>query len=95
MILLDLYAINNNVFVQNLNQVLAGYFDHKTKAIFIDEKYSDTKNLFTIAHQIGHYILHTGLNYRFYEYHKYTDAERQIEYEVNNFAGKLLNRYER
>ena len=35
-------------------------------------------------------VLHEGLNYRFDEYHKYTDVERQREYEANNFAGKLL-----
>ena len=35
-------------------------------------------------------MLHEGLNYRFDEYHKYTDVERQREYEANNFAGKLL-----
>ncbi|MFT4968131.1 MAG: Zn-dependent peptidase ImmA (M78 family), partial [Candidatus Deianiraeaceae bacterium] len=69
---------------------IAGYFDDSQKTIFINEKYSATRNLFTIAHEIGHFILHTGSNNRFDEYHKYTDAERKREYEANAFAGKLL-----
>ncbi|MFT4967063.1 MAG: Zn-dependent peptidase ImmA (M78 family), partial [Candidatus Deianiraeaceae bacterium] len=54
-----------NVVFQNLKNGIAGYFDDSQKTIFINEKYSATRNLFTIAHEIGHFILHTGLNYRF------------------------------
>lgn len=68
----------------------AGYLDHDKKTIIVNEKYSATRNLFTVAHEIGHYILHDGTNNRYDQYHKYTPEERKKEYEANDFAGKLL-----
>lgn len=77
------------IFVK-LTNGLAGYFDHTRKIIFVNDEYSATRNLFTIAHEIGHYVLHDGTNNRYDEYHKYTPEERKREYEANDFAGKLL-----
>ncbi|MFM7620434.1 MAG: ImmA/IrrE family metallo-endopeptidase [Alphaproteobacteria bacterium] len=68
----------------------AGYFDHGLKTIFINENYPGSRNLFTVAHEIGHYILHEGTRNRFDQYNKYTSDELTIEKEANNFAGELL-----
>ena len=68
----------------------SGYFDFESKAIFINENYSGSRNLFTVAHEIGHYILHEGLKNRFDQYHKYTQEELKMEWEANDFAGELL-----
>ena len=68
----------------------AGYFDCKERIIYVNDNYSATRNLFTIAHEIGHCILHDGTNNRYDQYHHYTTEERKREYEANQFAGQLL-----
>ncbi len=79
-----------DVIFAKLTNGLAGYFDHARTIIFVNDEYSATRNLFTIAHEIGHYILHDGTNNRYDEYHKYNNEERKREYEANDFAGTLL-----
>ena len=69
----------------------AGELDRKNKIIYINSNYPATRNLFSIAHEIGHYVLHEGNQHRFDSYEKYlTKEQRKIEYEANDFAGKLL-----
>ncbi len=82
--------LNLEVLFAKLKSGTAGYFDHTTKTIFVNDDYPATRNLFTIAHEIGHYILHDGSNNRYDEYFNYTPEERKREYEANDFAGKLL-----
>jgi Zn-dependent peptidase ImmA (M78 family) len=68
----------------------SGYFDPETKTIFVNDNYPATRNLFTIAHEIGHYVLHEGTQNRFDQYHKYTPEELKRERQANDFAGELL-----
>jgi Zn-dependent peptidase ImmA (M78 family) len=68
----------------------AGYYDHEKKTIIVNDEQPATRNLFTVAHELGHYILHEGTNNRYDEYHKYTPEERKKEFQANDFAGKLL-----
>ena len=68
----------------------AGYYDSKVKTIFVNDDYHATRNLFTIAHEIGHFILHEGSQNRFDDYHKYSPEELKREKEANTFAGELL-----
>lgn len=71
----------------------SGYFDGKTKTIFVNDNYPATRNLFTIAHEIGHYILHNNqdeMQNRFDAIHKYSALEIKQEREANGFAGELL-----
>jgi len=82
--------LNIDIKFIDLEDGHAGYFDHTQNTIFVNEKYPATRNLFTVAHETGHFILHAGSNNRFDEYHKYTPDERKREYEANAFAGKLL-----
>lgn len=75
----------------DLKDGCAGELDRNNRIIYINNNYSATRNLFSVAHEIGHYILHKGMQYRFDDYNKYpTKEQRKIEYEANDFAGKLL-----
>lgn len=78
------------VIFKNLGDGHSGYFESKTKTIVINDHYPATRNLFTVAHEIGHYILHNGTNNRFDSYHQYTPEENKMEREANNFAASLL-----
>ena len=82
--------IGLNVEFVKLDKGKSGYFDLVKKTIFVNDDYVATRNLFTIAHEIGHYVLHESSQNRFDEYHKYTPAELTREKEANNFAGELL-----
>ena len=75
---------------KRLKNGLSGYLDSENKTIFINEDYPATRNLFTVAHEIGHYVLHEGTQNRFDQYHKYTSEELQREWQANEFAGELL-----
>jgi len=68
----------------------SGYYDSNRKTIFVNDDYPATRNLFTIAHEIGHYVLHEGSQNRFDEYHQYSSQELIREKEANDFAGELL-----
>lgn len=75
----------------DLKDGCAGELDRNNRIIYINNNYPATRNLFSVAHEIGHYILHEGQQYRFDDYKKYlTKEQRRIEYEANDFAGKLL-----
>jgi len=82
--------LNLKVEFKKLDQGQSGCLDVETKTIFVNDDYPATRNLFTIAHEIGHYVLHDGSNNRFDQYHKYTSEELKKEQEANEFAGKLL-----
>ena len=57
--------------------------------IYLNKKHSKTRQTFTLAHELGHYILHDGCRYRIdqYEYGEEGSAE---ETEANYFAASLL-----
>ncbi len=82
--------LNLDLVFKKLDNGLSGYIDNERRMIYVNDYHPATRNLFTIAHEIGHYILHEGTNNRYDEYHNYTDEERRREYEANDFAGKLL-----
>lgn len=69
----------------------SGYLDRASQTIFINERYSGSRNLFTVAHEIGHYILHeSDKDHRFDQYKKYTSEGLKREWEANQFAGELV-----
>jgi Zn-dependent peptidase ImmA (M78 family) len=68
----------------------SGYLDFENKTIVVNDDYPASRNLFTIAHEIGHYILHNSSQNRFDQYRKYTPKELREEKEANDFAGELL-----
>lgn len=58
----------------------------KDAAIWVDNKDPDTRQRFTIAHEIGHLILHPeGIEFRDTSF-----QGNQLEVEANNFAAELL-----
>lgn len=79
-----------NIIFANLPNGHAGFYDHKTNTITVNDEQPATRNLFTIAHELGHYILHKGTNNRYDKYHRYTPEEIKREFEANDFAAKLL-----
>ena len=101
--IIELVFLLLNYIYQNLNHILwittkinlwkkgkSGFYDCNSQTIFVNDNYPATRNLFTIAHEIGHFILHQGSQNRFNEYHKYTEEELAREKVANNFAGELL-----
>ena len=68
----------------------SGHLDVHTKTIYLNQEHSATRNLFTVAHELGHYTLHQGSQNRFDDKHKYNKEEQEREQEANNFAGELL-----
>lgn len=82
--------LNIKVAFKKLDSGQSGCLDIETKTIFVNDDYPATRNLFTIAHEIGHYVLHDGAQNRFDQYHRYTPEELKKEKEANEFAGKLL-----
>ena len=47
-----------NIIFANLEVGNHGYYEPRTKTIFVNDNESATRNLFTVAHELGHYILH-------------------------------------
>lgn len=67
----------------------------ENKIIYVNDNYSGTRNLFTIAHEIGHYIINLKKNInidknRFDNKREYTEEELKEEREANDFAAELL-----
>jgi Zn-dependent peptidase ImmA (M78 family) len=61
-------------------------------SIFINKDYPPTRKTFTLAHEIGHYILHKSRDkFRLdvFDYSKHTQESLE-ETEANYFAGSLL-----
>lgn len=79
-----------NINLTNLPKGHAGYYDHQTNTIIVNDEQPATRKIFTVAHELGHYILHEGRNNRYDEYHRYTSEEVKREFEANDFAAKLL-----
>ncbi len=81
-------GININMTI--LQNGHAGFYDHQTKTIMVNNEQPATRKIFTVAHELGHYILHKGTNNRYDKYHRYTPEEIKREFEANDFAAKLL-----
>lgn len=73
----------------------SGTLDIENKIIYVNDNCSGTRNLFTIAHEIGHYIIslengNKDSRNRFDSKREYTEKELEEEKEANNFAAELL-----
>lgn len=79
--------------VENLKDVY-GYFDHTAKTIYInDENQPITRIRFTLAHEIGHFVLHDNFKNLLQTVFLRQDIitpRNEIEAEANYFAGYLL-----
>lgn len=88
---------NFNLVVERVPGILgdnqiAGVLDRRTKKILIATKFSHTSQLFTLAHEIGHYLLHPGQVYfRDRELSAPGDNDRDYhEIEADAFAAEFL-----
>lgn len=67
----------------------SGYYDHENKIIYVNTKEPTQRQRFTIAHELGHALLHNETLPR--ESYKNDWGTRQIkEMEANRFAAELL-----
>lgn len=64
----------------------------KKRIIAINKKDYNTRQLFTVAHELGHFILHCNDNSNFYERYLGEDSvqNENIEKQANFFAASLL-----
>ena len=70
----------------------SGEFDEANQTIKINQNHPDTRNRFTIAHEIGHDVLgHHGISLRSTALGSYESVlEKSNEMAANNFAATLL-----
>lgn len=74
----------------------SGFIDFKTKGIYLNQDDTKTRNRFTAAHELGHWILHRNLfeadpsKYNFLLRGKNTDNNDPEEQEADYFATCLL-----
>lgn len=86
------------VFVSTFeDENIAGFLDIKNKEIYVNADDSLGRKRFTIAHELGHYMLEHKIDkydvlYRkaISDYSGYSDEEKVREQEANYFAGCLL-----
>ncbi len=68
--------------------------DNEKRVIAIDKNSYATRKIFTIAHEIGHFVMHCGENNDFFERDVYDDRKidmrTQIEKDADKFAACLL-----
>ena len=82
-----------NLLEVNLGEV-KGYYTkiRRIKFIFINENLSQNEKLFTMAHELGHAVLHynTSTQYLLSMKYRYTS---KIESEADEFATILMRQY--
>ncbi len=69
-----------------------GAFERGLKKIYINSKNSPSRQLFTLAHELGHYILHQDKEQElFYRRDRFRfDDDKETEQEANWFAASIL-----
>lgn len=79
--------------ISNFDDIL-GYYDTPTKTIYLNtENHPITRKRFTMAHELGHVILHhqlNGLLRNVFFRQDLVESRDDIEAEANYFAGYLL-----
>ncbi|SHH95446.1 ImmA/IrrE family metallo-endopeptidase [Virgibacillus chiguensis] len=75
-----------------LGKILGFHTRHsRVSIIHINENASTEQQIFTCAHELGHAILHPGVNTPFLKFNTYYSTSK-IEVEANTFAIKLVFR---
>ena len=68
-------------------------FSNDEKAIYVNKNDIPVRKKFTVAHEIGHFVLHHGGgdgNFRMVDYRGMNEGFDQREWEANQFAASLL-----
>ncbi|MFC3802667.1 ImmA/IrrE family metallo-endopeptidase [Cohnella sp. GCM10012308] len=79
------------VLYEALGNFIWGYFTYANRIpiIHINNKLSELEAKFTVAHELGHYVLHPRINTPFLRRNTLMSVDR-IERQANQFAIKLL-----
>jgi len=78
------------------NSDVSGFYDLQTRSIYVSEKEPPRRQTFTIAHELGHALLHSVLFQTHPEEYKVLlrrplgAVKEPLEQEANAFAGHLL-----
>lgn len=76
------------------NQNISGFYDPEENSIFVNHREYPLRQSFTIAHELGHAILHRewaqSTDYRVLMRDDFTDHGESHEKEANAFAAHLL-----
>lgn len=91
MLALNLFNLNVDVWPFR-TQKFAGmlYTDDGTFTIVVNRNHPSHKQIFTMAHEIGHYILHRDQLTEFLCNELFASNRRYLEIEANRFAAELL-----
>lgn len=79
-----------------LSSEVSGFFDFATKRIFVNRADPSNRQVFTIAHEFGHYLLHAALftshpdEYKVLLRAPIGGVKDPLEQEANAFAANLL-----
>ncbi len=84
-------AIEHRKF-QPKDRTVAGFYFEKNKTIYLNVDESSVRQLFTVAHELGHYFLgHKPDEYGIYRRQPVLDSEKPLtEKEADCFAANLL-----
>jgi len=90
--------LNINIILYDFSDGVSGAFfkDHDNLMLGINKSHSEQRQRFTIAHEIGHYVLHSTefLHYDTKKldeiYFRADNVSNQDEVEANHFAAELL-----
>lgn len=96
---IDLEAIADKLQIQlnpsKLPDSVSGVFFRRDKKLFLiyNEDQSEHRQRFTIAHEIGHYILHASESLHYDKdvvFYRSNDISNSDEVEANQFAAEIL-----
>lgn len=79
------------IVIRTSLQGIRGFWHHAQRQhlIFIDESLPDPEARFVCAHELGHILMHRGINRIYMDVNTYFQTNRQ-EIEANHFAVDLL-----
>jgi len=87
-------ALGIKVKVINLGEFsdkVSGVINKDHSTIYLNQDHSPERQTFTLAHELGHYVLHNGVKLRIDKYNYQANTkEAKEETEANYFAASLL-----
>ncbi len=86
-------ALGVRLNIEPLDNDISGYLEERNGlwSIYVNSLHHPRRQRFTIAHELGHYFLHRGLQSKFVDKKLFRDgASNRMETEANSFAGELL-----
>lgn len=86
--------LNIDVYFEDLDNETSGYIERRGDrwCIGVNRHHSKKRQRFTIAHELGHYVLHRRRANSFtdHTFLRHSEESNPIEWEANRFAANLL-----